>query len=76
MRFLMFTAIQRGIDSCKTTGYEPEHQFRGDTKMITHGKGGQREVEDFPLLAKAQFSESAQPEAQIKRNLEGFGYGI
>jgi len=28
------------------------------------------------LLAKAQFSESAKPQAQIKRNLEGLGYGI
>jgi len=43
------TAIQRSIESCKTTGYEPEHHFRGVTKLITHGKGGQREVEDFML---------------------------
>ena len=43
------TAIQRAIESCKTTGYEPEHHFRGVTKLITHGKGGQREIEDFML---------------------------
>ena len=36
------TAIQRAIDSCKTTGYDPDHQFRGVTKLITHCKGGQR----------------------------------
>ena len=36
------TAIQRAIESCKTTGYEPGHHFRGVTKLITHGKGGQR----------------------------------
>ena len=33
------TAIRRAIESCKTTGYEPEHHFRGVTKLITHGKG-------------------------------------
>jgi len=43
------TAIQRAIESCQTTGYEPEHHFRGVTKLITHGKGGQREIEDFML---------------------------
>ena len=31
------TAIQRPIESCKTTGYDPEHHFRGVTKLITHG---------------------------------------
>ena len=50
------TAIQRAIESCKTTGYEPGHHFRGVTKLITHGKGGQREIEDFlpplPIAAK------------------------
>ena len=43
------TAIQRAVESCKTTGYDPEHHFRGVTKLITHGKGGQREIEDFML---------------------------
>lgn len=43
------TAIKRAIESCQTTGYEPEHHFRGVTKLITHGKGGQRPVEDFML---------------------------
>lgn len=31
------TAIQRAIESCKTTGYEPEHHFRGVTKMVSLG---------------------------------------
>jgi len=43
------TAIQRAIESCQTTGYDPGHHFRGVTKLITHGKGGQREIEDFML---------------------------
>ena len=29
------TAIRRAIDSCKSTGYDPDHHFRGVTKMIT-----------------------------------------
>ena len=27
-------------ESCKSTGYETEHHFRGFTKMVSHRKGG------------------------------------
>lgn len=43
------TAVKRAIESCETTGYVPENHFRPIKKTITHGKGGQREIDDFML---------------------------
>lgn len=61
------TAIQRAAESYETTGYKSEHHFRDVTKLITHGKGGQREIDDSiftryacspdPSISQNQFSD-------------------
>lgn len=47
------TAIQRAIESCKSTGYNDDDHFRGVTKMVKLGSDAERPVDDFMLTRYA-----------------------
>ena len=47
------TVIKKAIESCKSTGYEPDDHFRDVTKMVVLGSGAERLVDDFMLTRYA-----------------------
>jgi DNA-damage-inducible protein D len=46
-------AIERAIESCETTGFDPENHFRAVTKKVALGSGAARAIEDFMLTRYA-----------------------
>ena len=42
-------AIKRAMISCEQSGNRPDYHFANVGKMITVGKGGEREVDDYHL---------------------------
>lgn len=48
-----YKAIERAIDSCKTTEADPQNHFRGVTKMVHLGSGAERGVKDYMLTRYA-----------------------
>ena len=44
-RFGVSTLTLRAVESCETTGYDPDSHFRGVTKMVRLGSGAERAID-------------------------------
>ncbi len=47
------SVIKRAIESCETTGYNPDDHFRSVTKKVGLGSGAERLIDDFMLTRYA-----------------------
>jgi len=65
------TAIKRAVEFCETTGCNASDHFCGVTKLITHGKDEQQEIEDVMLTRYACYliAQNGDPQKRILRNL-------
>ncbi len=62
------TAINRAIESCKTTGYAADDHFRGVTKMVKLGSSAERAIDDFMLTRYACYliAQNSDPRKEPK----------
>ena len=59
--------VKKAITACENCGYAVSDHFRHTTKLTTHGKGGQREIEDGELSRYACYLivQNADPEKPV-----------